>query len=203
MARAERPERGYNGCRTGPPSDAFNAFAAHDGFRPEFCEAAGPESKGRVEALVGYAKRDLVVPGAPWPDLVTANVAAASWCAEVNGQRHSEIAEPSSPTTAPGVTRRAHAARARWLAGSFGKVRSSSGAPSPSTAQAASVASCSRRASRSARCYPALPPGADPDPTVRQERSGLRPRDRPGDRPGDGAAPGPGGWPHSGDRAAR
>ena len=74
------------------PAPGYVAFAAHYGFRPDFCEAADPESKGLVEALVGYAKRDLVVPSVPWPDLATANVAAASWCAEVNGQRHSEIA---------------------------------------------------------------------------------------------------------------
>lgn len=70
-------------------------FATHYGFRPDFCEAADPESKGVVEALVGYAKRDLVVPAIPdggWPDLATANQAARAWCAEVNGQLHSELA---------------------------------------------------------------------------------------------------------------
>ena len=35
------------------------------GFRPDWCEAADPESKGIVENLVGYAKRDLIVPQAP------------------------------------------------------------------------------------------------------------------------------------------
>jgi len=38
-------------------------FAAHHGFRPDFCEAADPESKGIVENLVGYAKTDLMIPG--------------------------------------------------------------------------------------------------------------------------------------------
>ena len=74
------------------PAPGYVAFAAHYGFRPDFCEAADPESKGLVEALVGYAKRDLVVPSVPWPDLAAANVAAAGWGVEVNGQRHSEIA---------------------------------------------------------------------------------------------------------------
>ena len=41
-------------------------FAAHYGFRPDFCEAADPESKGIVEHLVGYAKRDLMIPQAPF-----------------------------------------------------------------------------------------------------------------------------------------
>jgi hypothetical protein len=61
------------------------------GFRPDFCEAADPESKGIVENLVGYAKRDLMVPQAPFGDLAAANAAAAAWCAEVNAAVHSEI----------------------------------------------------------------------------------------------------------------
>jgi len=73
------------------PTPAYVRFAAHYGFRPDFCEAADPESKGMVEHLVGYAKRDLVVPQAPFADLVAANDAAAVWCAEVNGVVHSEI----------------------------------------------------------------------------------------------------------------
>jgi transposase len=77
------------------PHPDYVRCATHYGFRPDFCEAADPESKGVVEALVGYAKRDLVVPAIPdggWPDLAAANRAAQAWCAEVNGQLHSEIA---------------------------------------------------------------------------------------------------------------
>jgi hypothetical protein len=44
-----------------------------------------------VEHLVGYAKRDLMIPQAPFTDLTAANQAAAAWCAEVNGVMHSEI----------------------------------------------------------------------------------------------------------------
>jgi transposase len=73
------------------PAPEYVRFAAHYGFRPDFCEAADPESKGIVENLVGYAKVDLVVPQAPFGDLAAANVAAAEWCAEVNGVMHSEI----------------------------------------------------------------------------------------------------------------
>ncbi len=72
------------------PAPGYLAFAAHYGFRPDFCEAADPESKGVVENLVGYAKADLLVPGAPFTDLATANSAAIAWCAEVNGAVHSE-----------------------------------------------------------------------------------------------------------------
>ena len=73
------------------PAPQYLRFAAHYGFRPDFCEANDPESKGIVENLVGYAKRDLMVPQAPFGDLAAANTAAAAWCAEVNGAVHSEI----------------------------------------------------------------------------------------------------------------
>ena len=73
------------------PTAEYVRFAGHYGFRPDFCEAADPESKGIVENLVGYAKRDLMVPQAPFGDLAAANAAAVAWCAEVNGAVHSEI----------------------------------------------------------------------------------------------------------------
>jgi transposase len=73
------------------PTPGYVGFAAHYGFRPDFCEAADPESKGIVENLVGYAKTDLMVPHAPFDDLAAANTAAAAWCLEVNGVVHSEI----------------------------------------------------------------------------------------------------------------
>jgi hypothetical protein len=73
------------------PAPEYLRFAAHYGFRPGFCEAGDPQSKGIVENLVGYAKSDLVVPQAPFAGLVAANEQAAAWCAEVNGAVHSEI----------------------------------------------------------------------------------------------------------------
>jgi len=74
------------------PAPGYVTFAAHYGFRPDFCEAADPESKGVVENLVGYAKADLLIPGAPFVDLTTANSAAVAWCVETNGAVHSETA---------------------------------------------------------------------------------------------------------------
>jgi len=74
------------------PHPDYVRFATHYGFRPDFCEAADPESKGVVENLVGYAKSDLVVPVGSWATLAEANPAARVWCAEVNGRVHSEIA---------------------------------------------------------------------------------------------------------------
>ncbi len=72
------------------PAPGYVAFAAHYGFTPDFCEAADPESKGVVEHLVGYAKSDLLVGLGPWDTIEEANVAAGTWCAEVNGRVHSE-----------------------------------------------------------------------------------------------------------------
>jgi hypothetical protein len=72
------------------PTADYVGFATHYGFRPDFCEANDPESKGLVEHLVGYAKSDLMVPLEPFTGLATANEAAAGWCAEVNAAVHSE-----------------------------------------------------------------------------------------------------------------
>ena len=78
------------------PTGEYVRFAAHYGFKPDFCEAADPESKGVVENLVGYAKTDLMIPGLDgsgeaFDNLVAANAAAAAWCVEVNAAVHSEI----------------------------------------------------------------------------------------------------------------
>ena len=72
------------------PTPAYVRFATHYGFRPDFCEAADPESKGMVEHLVGYSKRDLVVPAGPLTDPHGANDKAVTWCDEVNAAVHSE-----------------------------------------------------------------------------------------------------------------
>ena len=72
------------------PAPGYVAFARHYGFRPDFCEAADPESKGVVEHLVGYAKADLVIGCGPFGDVPSANRAATAWCIEVNGRIHSE-----------------------------------------------------------------------------------------------------------------
>src|SRR5688500_14191059 len=73
------------------PTPDYVRFATYYGFRPDFCEAADPESKGMVEHLVGYTKRDLMVPRQPFGELAAANAAAAEWCAEVNAAQHAEI----------------------------------------------------------------------------------------------------------------
>ncbi|MBA2425598.1 MAG: IS21 family transposase [Actinobacteria bacterium] len=72
------------------PHPDYVRFATHFSFRPDFCEADDPESKGVVEALVGYAKSDLVVPSGGWDDIDVANSDAKTWSAEVNARVHTE-----------------------------------------------------------------------------------------------------------------
>ena len=74
------------------PTAEFVRFATHFGFRPDFCEAADPESKGVVEALCRYAQEDLIVPADAWSTEADANDACRAWCAEVNANLHSTIA---------------------------------------------------------------------------------------------------------------
>jgi transposase len=80
------------------PTPEYVRVASHYGFAPDFCHAEDPESKGVVENLCGYAERDLAVPlltdaaiTGTTLDVRAANVAAVTWCAEVNAAVHSEI----------------------------------------------------------------------------------------------------------------
>jgi hypothetical protein len=74
------------------PTPDYVRFATHFGFRPDFCEAADPESKGVVEALCRYAQEDLIVPADHWASEGEANDACRAWCVEVNTVVHSTIA---------------------------------------------------------------------------------------------------------------
>ena len=95
------------------PTADYVRFATHYRFRPDFCEAADPQSKGIVENLVGYGKEDLLRPlllelsldvegeaapdggqsragAAVLADLSVANEQARAWCEEVNSAVHSQ-----------------------------------------------------------------------------------------------------------------
>jgi transposase len=74
------------------PTPDYVRFATHFGFRPDFCEAADPESKGVIEALCRYVQDDLIVPAGAWATEEEANDACRGWCDEVNSQKHSTIA---------------------------------------------------------------------------------------------------------------
>ena len=82
------------------PTAEYVRFATHYGFRPDWCEAADPESKGIVENLVGYAKRDLIVPQAPFTDLAAANVAARA--VVHGGERRAALGDLRGPGGAAG-----------------------------------------------------------------------------------------------------
>jgi hypothetical protein len=71
------------------PTPDYVRFATHYGFRPDFCHGHDPESKGIVEHLVGYAKRDVPIPDGD-VDVAAWNRVAVEWCAEVNGVVHAE-----------------------------------------------------------------------------------------------------------------
>ena len=91
------------------PHPEYVEFAMHFGFKADFCEGADPESKGIVENLCGYAQRDLLVPALlepEWRDLDEANAAARRWCAEVNGQVHSETYAVRAERLGPAAVRR-------------------------------------------------------------------------------------------------
>ncbi len=75
------------------PTPDYVRFVTHYRTRPDFCQGADPESKGIVEALVGYVKSDLMIAeDLSVADLKEANAKGVLWCKEVNAQMHSEIA---------------------------------------------------------------------------------------------------------------
>jgi transposase len=86
------------------PSPDYVRFASHYRFRPDFCEAADPESKGIVENLVGYAKADLMIPLSlsedQTRDLAAANAAAAA-CARRSTPRSTRRSARSRSTGWP------------------------------------------------------------------------------------------------------
>ena len=84
------------------PTPDYVRFATHYRFRPDFCEAADPESKGIVENLVGYAKDDLMVPlglDDPWKGRVGPGAAPTQAAASVvrGGQRRGAFGDLRGP----------------------------------------------------------------------------------------------------------
>jgi transposase len=64
-------------------------LAAHYRFSPRTTEYYDPESKGKVEATVRFAKTDLI-PAEGFGSLDEANEAGVEWCRRVNSEVHSE-----------------------------------------------------------------------------------------------------------------
>ena len=128
------------------PAPDYVRFATHYRFRPDFCHAADPESKGIVENLVGYAKDDLLVPleldDDPWAGgLAGLNARAAAWCER--GQHGGAFGDPRGPRSSgwpPRSSCSASCRRCGWMS-----VRSRP--PARSTSSPASGSA--RRATRS------------------------------------------------------
>ena len=68
-------------------------LAAHYRFRPHTAVPGDPQSKGKVEAVVRFAKSDLIPPGG-FDTLDEANEAGRAWLREVNSRPHSETKRP-------------------------------------------------------------------------------------------------------------
>jgi transposase len=70
----------------------FKAFAADAGFVPKVCRARRPQTKGKVERLIRYAK-DNFMAGRRFVDLNDLNGQALAWCDHVNNKVHGSTGE--------------------------------------------------------------------------------------------------------------
>ena len=66
---------------------AFEDFSVDMGFVPKVCLARRPQTKGKVERLVGYVK-DNFLPGRRFEDLSDLNRQAVQWCRERDRKIH-------------------------------------------------------------------------------------------------------------------
>lgn len=65
----------------------FSEFSLHYGFFPTFCRPYRPQTKGKVENLVKYVKRNML-PLYRFDGMAKLNEDAAAWCRKVNGLVH-------------------------------------------------------------------------------------------------------------------
>jgi len=72
------------------PTAAYLRFASQYGFRPDFCEQTTRNRRDSWKTSSDTRSGPHGPPGA-FPDLSSANAAAAAWCEEVNAKEHSEI----------------------------------------------------------------------------------------------------------------
>lgn len=66
---------------------AFEDFSVDMGFIPKVCTPRRPQTKGKVERLVGYVK-DNFLPGRRFEDLSDLNRQALQWCHKRDGKVH-------------------------------------------------------------------------------------------------------------------
>ena len=68
-------------------NSAFEEFSVDMGFVPKVCAPRRPQTKGKVERLVGYVK-DNFLPGRRFEDLSELNRQALQWCRERDLETH-------------------------------------------------------------------------------------------------------------------
>jgi hypothetical protein len=66
---------------------SFEDFSIDMGFIPKVCAPRRPQTKGKVERLVGYVK-DNFLPGRRFEDLSDLNRQAVQWCHETDRRTH-------------------------------------------------------------------------------------------------------------------
>lgn len=70
----------------------FSEFAADMGFVPKLCRVRRPQTKGKVERLVGYVKSNFL-PGRTFSDLEDLNRQALAWCRQADSKVHGTTGE--------------------------------------------------------------------------------------------------------------
>ena len=71
----------------------FKAFCASERIEPVFCRKSDPQSKGKIESVVGYVKHNFL-PGREYQDDETLNREAIAWLERTaNGTEHKGIRE--------------------------------------------------------------------------------------------------------------
>ncbi len=72
--------------------ERFLRFATEMGFVPKVCRTRRPQTKGKVERLVQYVKRNFMA-GRRFVDFADLQAQATAWCAKVNRKPHGTTGE--------------------------------------------------------------------------------------------------------------
>jgi len=94
MVLADRMKTILDGIEAGKPiwNKMFEDFAAEMGFVPKICRVRRPQTKGKVERLVGYVKNNFL-PGRKFRDLDDLNAQVLEWCKRADSKVHGTTGE--------------------------------------------------------------------------------------------------------------